>query len=135
MDDLINDLSGVAAVYLNDILVSGKDAEDHLRNLQKLSDRLHSKGLRCNKEKCFFAQPQVEYLGHLLQRDGISKNKNVDAVLSMPTPKDVSSLQPFLSSVQFYATFLPSTCATEAEPLYLKWYSCEQGQFNLTGQG
>ena len=135
MDDLINDLPGVAAVYLDDILVSGKDAEDHLRNLQKLSDRLHSKGLRCNKEKGFFAQPQVEYLGHLLQRDDISKNENVDAVLSMPTPKEVSSLQPFLSSVQFYAKFLPSTYATEAEPMYLKWYFCKQWWFNFTGQG
>ena len=44
MDDLTNDLPGVA-VHLDDILVSGKDAEDHLRNLRKLLDRLHSKGL------------------------------------------------------------------------------------------
>ena len=117
MDDLTNDLPGVA-VYLDDILVSGEDAEGHLRNLQKLLDRLHSKALRCNKEKCFFAQPQFEYLGHLLQREGISKSKKVDAVLSMPALKDVSSLKSFLGSVQFYTKFLPSTYATEAEPLY-----------------
>ena len=40
MDDLTNDLPGVA-VYLDNILVSGKDAEDHLRNLRKLLDCLH----------------------------------------------------------------------------------------------
>ena len=79
---------------------------------------LHSKGLRCNKEKCFFTQPQVEYLDHLLQREGISKSRKVDAVLSLLAPKDVSSLKSFLGSVQFYAKFLPSTYATEAEPLY-----------------
>ena len=39
MDDLTNDLPGVA-VYLDDILVSGKHAEDHLRNFQKLLDCL-----------------------------------------------------------------------------------------------
>ena len=52
MDDLTNDLPGVA-VYLDDILVSGKDAKDYLRNLQKLLDRLHFKGLRCNNGETF----------------------------------------------------------------------------------
>ena len=46
MDDLTSDLPGVA-VYLDDILVSGKDAKDHYHNLQRPLDRLHDKGLRC----------------------------------------------------------------------------------------
>lgn len=117
MDDLTVDLPGVA-VYLDDILVSGKDAEDHFQNLRRLLDRLHSKGLRCKKEKCYFAQPQVEYLGHVLTKDGISKGHKVDAVLKMPAPTDVSSLKSFLGSLQFYSKFLPSSFATEAEPLY-----------------
>ena len=65
MDDLTSDLPDVA-VYLDDILVCGKDAKDHYHNLQRLLDRLHDKGLRCKSEKCSFAQPQVEYLGHML---------------------------------------------------------------------
>ena len=117
MDDLTSDLPG-AAVYLDDILVSGKDAKDHYHNLQRLLDRLHAKGLRCKREKCSFAQPQVEYLGHMLQRDGIHKGHKVDAVLNMPAPSDVTSLKSFLGSVQFNAKFLPPSYATEAEPLY-----------------
>ena len=39
MDDLTSDLPGVT-VYLDDLLVSGVDAEDHLRNLEGLLERL-----------------------------------------------------------------------------------------------
>ena len=46
MFQLTNDLKGVA-VYLDDILVSGATAEDHLQNLRALLQRLQDKGLRC----------------------------------------------------------------------------------------
>ncbi|MEE4247163.1 MAG: RNase H-like domain-containing protein [Kangiellaceae bacterium] len=117
MDQLTNDLPGVA-VYLDDILVSGKDAEDHLANLQRILQRLDEKGFRCRLEKCSFAQPFVEYLGHFLSKEGIAKGPKVNAVIAMPSPTDVSSLKAFLGSLQFYAKFLPSHLASAAEPLY-----------------
>ena len=136
MDDLTSDLPGVA-VYLDDILVSGKDAKDHYHNLQRLLDRLHDKGLRCKRENCSFAQPQVEYLEHMLQRDGIHKSHKVDAALIMPALSYVTSLKSCLGLVQFYAKFLPPSYATEAEPLYRltkkdvewNWGSHEQSSF------
>lgn len=117
MDQLTQDLPGVA-VYLDDLLVSGKNAEDHIANLQRLLQHLDEKGLRCRLEKCQFAQPWVEYLGHLLSAEGIAKGPKVDDVLKLPAPTDVASLRSFLGSVQFYAKFLPPNLATIAEPLY-----------------
>ena len=102
---------------MDDILVSGKDADDHLRNLRGLLARLHEKGLRCRREKCKFAQPSVEYLGHTLSAKGITKGSKVEAILNMPPPKDVSGVKSFLGSVQFYGKFIPNL-ATTAEPLY-----------------
>jgi transposase InsO family protein len=116
MEQLTSDLHGVA-VYMDDILVSGKDPEDHLRNLRRLLQRLNERGLRCRLEKCKFAQPQVEYLGHRLSKEGIAKGPKVDAVRNMPEPTDVSSLKSFLGSVQFYGKFLKNL-STEAEPLH-----------------
>ena len=117
MDQLTQDLPGVA-VYLDDLLVSGKDAEDHVKNLRDLLKRLDEKGLRCRLEKCRFAEPWVEYLGHLLSAEGVAKGLKVNDVLKMPPPTDVSSLKSFLGSVQFYAKFLPPDLATISEPLY-----------------
>ena len=101
MDQLTRDLDGVA-VYMDDILVSGRNAEEHLKNLRALLQRLSDKGLRCKLEKCSFAQSTVEYLGHTLSRHRISKGGKVDAVLKMPPPTDVTSLRSFYGSVQFH---------------------------------
>ena len=99
-------------VYLDDILVSGVTASNHLQNLRALFLRLQEKGLRCRLEKCSFAQSSVEYLGFMISNQGIAKGHKVDA-----TPTDVTSLRSFLGSVQFYNKFLPNL-ATTTEPLY-----------------
>ena len=116
MDQLTSDLRGVA-VYIDDILVSGTTASEHLQNLRALLHRLESKGLRCCLEKCVFAQPSVEYLGHILSGQGIAKGPKVNDVMQMPAPENVSGLRSFLGSVQFYSKFLPNL-ATLTEPLH-----------------
>ena len=116
MEQLTQNLRGVA-VYFDDILVSGDNAKDHLMNLRALFKRLE-KGLRCNREKCVFAQVSIDYLGHTLSSRGIAKGSKVDAILEMPTPKNISALKSFLASVQFYSKFLPPYFSEITEPLY-----------------
>ena len=95
MEQLTSDLSGVD-VYLDDILVRGKDAKDHLHNFRELLKRLNSNGLRCRFDKCTFAERQVTYLGYILSRDGLAKESKVDAAMQMQQPsKDVSTLRSF----------------------------------------
>ena len=72
-------------------------------NLRALFKRLEEKGLRCNREKCVFAQVSIDYLGHTLSSRGIAKGSKVDAILEMPTPKNISTLKSFLASVQLHA--------------------------------
>ena len=72
MNQLTSDLTGVA-VYLDDILISGTTAEDHLNNLRQLLKRLNDKGLRCRIEKCVFAEDSVTYLGHTISRNAFLK--------------------------------------------------------------
>ena len=91
MEQLTQNLRG-AAVYFDDILVSGDNAKDHSMNLRALFKRLEEKGLRCNREKCVFAQVSIDYLGHTLSSRGIAKGSKVDAILEMPTPKNISTL-------------------------------------------
>eukprot|EP00731_Ephydatia_muelleri_P001282 Em0001g1282a len=87
MDQLTSDLKGVA-VYIDDILVSGVSAAEHLENLRALLQRLQDKGLRCRQEKCLFAQPSIEYFGFTLSGNGVAKGSRVDAIQLMPVPTD-----------------------------------------------
>ena len=73
------------AVYMDDILVSGNNAQEHLENLGVLLRHLNEKRPHCNLEKCISAQPSD--LGHTLSKDGVTKGfkiQHVDAVLRMP---------------------------------------------------
>ena len=61
MNQLTSDLSGVA-VYLDDILVSGSTAEEHLNNLKQLLKRPDDNNLRCPFVKCAFARESVLHI-------------------------------------------------------------------------
>eukprot|EP00731_Ephydatia_muelleri_P014700 Em0008g420a len=132
---LTGDLKGVGT-YFDDILVSGSNASEHLENLRALLQRLQDKGLRCHFEKCHFAEPSIEYLGHTLSQKGTAKRSKVDALVQMPPPTNVSSLRSFLGSIQFYSKFLPNL-ATVLAPLHQltkkdskwKWDSTEEAAF------
>ena len=137
MDKLTADLTGVS-VFLDDILVSGHDAPSHVNNLRRLLQRLSDNGLKCRLEKCSFAQPTVEYLGHTLSADGVSKGQKLDAVLAMPPPTNVAQLRSFLGHVRFYSKFMPPSLASILEPFHRllrqdsswRWSSAEQAVFD-----
>ena len=50
--------------YIDDILVTGSNEEQHLRNLATVFGRLQTHGFRLKKNKCSFLQDSVVYLGH-----------------------------------------------------------------------
>ena len=70
MDNLLQDIP-MTAVYLDDILISGKTIEEHDNNLKKVMNKLQEHGLRLKKSKCSFMKSSVEYLGHRLDQEGI----------------------------------------------------------------
>ena len=115
-------LSGLAReccmVYIDDILVTGREFEDHLSNLRKVLERLRSAGLKLKPQKCFFGSGQVEYLGYVVSRDGISADpKKVTAVRDFPPPHDVRALQSFLGLASYYRRFIQGFSVV-ANPLF-----------------
>ena len=48
---------------VDDILISGKNDQEHISNLNEVLMRLKNAGLRLKLSKCKFMQPSVEYLG------------------------------------------------------------------------
>lgn len=63
------------------------------------------------------ARSDVDYLGHLLTREGIKPlNKNVEAVLKYPPPKTVEELRRFQGMAGYYRRFVMGY-AHVAEPL------------------
>ena len=117
MESLLGSIPGVV-VYLDDILITGATVEEHLRTLEEVLKRLQEAGLRLNQDKCFFLRPSLEYLGHIIDKDGIHPTaEKTRAIKEAPQPKDVTQLRSFLGLVNYYGKFLPNLSARLA-PLY-----------------
>ena len=53
--------------------------------------------MRLKKEKCVFLTPRVEYLGHLIDSEGLHPTlTKVRAILNAPSPTNVTQLKSFL---------------------------------------
>nr|XP_037273014.1 uncharacterized protein K02A2.6-like [Rhipicephalus microplus] len=107
MENLLQRLRHVV-VYFDDVLVTGRDDQDHLTNLGLVLSRLKQAGLKLKLDKCTFLERQVEYLGHVVTAAGCQPNpEKVEAVLKAPRPEDVKTLRSYLGLVNFYRKFLP----------------------------
>jgi acetyl/propionyl-CoA carboxylase alpha subunit len=65
MDQVLQGITHtVLYASMDDIIVTGKNKEEHLRTLNELLQRLEVNGLKANKEKSKFLKDFVEYLGY-----------------------------------------------------------------------
>ncbi|KAG8175050.1 hypothetical protein JTE90_026028 [Oedothorax gibbosus] len=58
-------------VYLDDILIASRSKEEHLSHLKIVFEKLQQFGLTLNLSKCHFAQPEVNFVGHIVSQKGI----------------------------------------------------------------
>lgn len=70
MDTLLQGKKGVVC-NIDDILVTGQNEDDHLRNLSKVFKTLKKEGIKLKKEKCKFLQEEVKFLGYKINAQGI----------------------------------------------------------------
>lgn len=103
--------------YIDDILVSSADEESHLRTLEEVFTRLERHGFRLKLEKCEFLLVYIEYLGHIVSKDGIQLvPSKVEAIVNAPPPANVWQLRSFLGLTNYYGKFIPNL-ATILHPL------------------
>lgn len=117
MESILQGIPGVA-VYLDDILVSGKNEKEHLAVVEQVLDRLEEAGLLLNRDKCEFMAKSVAYLGHIVDAQGLHPDPDkVRAINDAPRPHSVSELKSYLGLLAYYSKFLPDL-ATVLAPLY-----------------
>eukprot|EP00731_Ephydatia_muelleri_P035601 Em0140g4a len=108
MDTILQGLPGVVC-YQDDILVTGKEIDEHLKNLERVFGRLKEFGLRLRLTKCKFLKESVEYLGHVISRNGICTSpKKIEVIQKAPIPLNVTELRSFLGIVNYYGKFIQS---------------------------
>lgn len=100
MDDFV-------IVYIDDILVFSKTAEEHARHLEAVLKKLRDNKLYANGEKSEFAQLEIEFLGHVVTGDGIKPDmKKVKAIQEWKRPSTQKGLRSFLGLANYYRRFI-----------------------------
>ena len=67
---------------MDDILIYGRNQEEHHARLVSVLERLRKEGVTLNKEKCQFYVNHIKFLGQVLNEKGIS-----------PDPAKVQAIQ------------------------------------------
>ena len=104
-------------IYLDDLLITGRDEAEHLKVLMQVLERLRQYGLRLKRSKCELMQERVIYLGYMIDKKGLhTMSDKIAAIKQAPRPQCVKELRAFLGLVQYYGRFVPML-STHAYPL------------------
>ena len=107
MDSIFGDLNYVF-VYLDDILISSENKEEHSRHLREVFKRLNKAGLAINIAKSEFLTLELKFLGHMVNASGIRLSpKHTAAIRDYPPPKSKEDISKFLGLLNFFRSFLP----------------------------
>ena len=84
-------------VYLDDLLIITKGTyEKHLQAVEIVLKKLRDSGMQLNIEKSFFATQEVDYLGYVINRQGIKpQGSKVEVIAGMTKPQPVTQMRRF----------------------------------------
>ncbi|XP_054279059.1 uncharacterized protein K02A2.6-like [Macrosteles quadrilineatus] len=117
IDQVVQNLEGTVA-YFDDIVVQGCTFEECKSRLIKVLEKLEKHNLHVNVEKCKFFERKLQYLGHIISKDGIQKSpEKVRAIQDAPRPSNITGVRQFLGLVQYYSKFIKDA-STVLNPLH-----------------
>eukprot|EP00253_Pinus_taeda_P003254 PITA_03254 len=100
-------LSKFVLVFFDDILIYSCTWDAHLQHVDLLLQLLRKHKLFVNMSKCSFGMAEVEYLGHIVGREGVKVDpKKIQAMQEWPQTKTLKSLRGFLGLTGYYRKFV-----------------------------
>ena len=108
MDQELQGLEGVVC-HMDDILIFGSSQQEHNERLLAVLRRLSQSGLTLNKKKCQFSKQKLEYLGQVIEAQGVRKDPvKIKSIVDAEAPCNVSELRRFLGMVNQQMKFTPN---------------------------
>ncbi|KAG7310106.1 hypothetical protein JYU34_004645 [Plutella xylostella] len=96
-------------VYLDDLIVFGRNLEMHNKNLIDVFERLRKTNLKLNPEKCQFLKKEILYLGHVVSANGVAPDPTkISTLQNYPVPTTAEEVKRFVAFCNYYRKFVPS---------------------------
>ena len=108
MEEMLKGIDGVA-VYLDDIITSGKSDEELTQRLREVMTRLQIHNVKVNEGKCQFYSSSVEFLGYRVTATGIKViQQKIQDILAAKTPSNKKEVGAYVGMLVHYHRFLPN---------------------------
>ncbi|XP_058003715.1 uncharacterized protein LOC131180114, partial [Hevea brasiliensis] len=100
-------LDQFVVVFIDDILVYSRNAEEHDRHLRIVLQTLREKQLYAKLSKCEFWLKEISFLGHIVSAEGIKVDPSkIEAVLNWKPPRNITEIRSFLGLAGYYRRFV-----------------------------
>ena len=136
MTGVLKDLP-FAMAYLDDIIIYSSTPKEHLEHIRTVFEKLRDAKLSMKLSKCHFFAKEIQYLGHILGKEGIKPvPAKTEAIRVMHPPVNPEQVHTFLRLVGYYRKFIrnfakiakPLTMLTRMDVKF-KWKGIHQDAF------
>ncbi|XP_035836191.1 uncharacterized protein LOC110886480 [Helianthus annuus] len=94
-------------VFIDDILVYSRSRAEHANHLREVLEILRKEKLYAKFSKCAFWLREVQFLGHVINKDGVLVDPTkVEVVVNWVPPKNPSEVRSFLGLAGYYRRFI-----------------------------
>ncbi|GJV02932.1 putative reverse transcriptase domain-containing protein [Tanacetum coccineum] len=94
-------------VFIDDILIYSKNKQEHEEHLKLILELLKKEELYAKFSKCEFWIPKVQFLGHMIDSEGIHVDPaKIESIKDWASPKSPMEIRQFLGLAGYYRRFI-----------------------------
>ncbi|GKB95810.1 putative reverse transcriptase domain-containing protein [Tanacetum coccineum] len=129
-------------VFIDDILIYSKNKQEHEEHLKLILELLKKEELYAKFSKCEFWIPKVQFLGHVIDSQGIHVDPaKIESIKDWASPKSPTEIRQFLGLAGYYQRFIkgfskiakPMTKLTQKKVKF-EWGDKQETTFQLIKQ-
>ncbi|GJT13131.1 putative reverse transcriptase domain-containing protein [Tanacetum coccineum] len=129
-------------VFIDDILIYSKNEQEHKEHLKQILELLKKEELYAKFSKCEFWIPKVQFLGHVIDSEGIHVDPaKIESIKDWTSPKSPTEIRQFLGLAGYYRRFIegfskiakPMTKLTQKKVKF-EWGDKQETAFQLLKQ-
>ena len=116
MDSITSQSEGCVGIS-DDIIVHGRNKEEHDRRLRNFLKIAEVEGLKMNSKKCKISTSEISFFGRKITKDGITPDpKKVTDINNLPQPTGKEDVRRTLGMINFLGNHIPN-CASKTANL------------------
>ncbi|GJV34830.1 putative reverse transcriptase domain-containing protein [Tanacetum coccineum] len=129
-------------VFIDDILIYSKNKQEHEEHLKLILELLKKEELYAKFSKCEFWIPKVQFLGHVIDSEGIHVDPTkIESIKDWTSPKSPMEIRQFLGLAGYYRRFIegfskiakPITKLTQKKVKF-EWGDKQEAAFQMLKQ-